>query len=316
MADLSRTVPPSIEPLSAEEEISPAVQDNSQEADVELAETQRPDAEWTAEVTVKNSRVNIRSGPGLAHQPIATAAAGTAFKTDGREEGGWWHICCFPAVNDEPDMPTLMAWVSGTVVEPNPDALALPVLQPLFPEDVQVEWDVTYRCGSDSCGERMCTAQATAKERSDIDRFWLVLDREVVWDDECGQNSSHRHQVDRFTGRDVYDLKSDLFLTQYWRGVSKRPGNSIYTRDDGQKVSAWCMDELQSDVEAENGWFHSYDGAACYDTRTGMLLSMKYVKRWLYTGEFEGRVYDREYLGDFELFEVTLDSTNVELAYR
>lgn len=277
---------------------------------------QRIDADWSAAVTVKNSRVNIRSGPGLEHDPITTAAAGTIFRTDGRLENGWWHICCFPAVDENPEEPTLMAWVSGQVVDANADAESLPLLTSLFPENVEAVWDVEYKCGSERCIERSCTAEVTASERNDLDRFWLILDRKVVWLDGCGQDSVARHQIDRFTGRDVYNIQSEIFLTEYWGGAKPAQSNGTYAYPDGRTVLAWCDEQLQGEVEEAEGWLNSYQGAACYDVRTGVLLSMTYVKRWLFTGEFAGEQYNRAYLGDFELFEVTLRNTNIELAFR
>ena len=37
-----------------------------------------------------------------------------------------------------------------------------------------------------------------------------------------------------------------------------------------------------------------------HDVATGMLVYMNYVKRWLYSGDFEGKTYDRAYFGDSE----------------
>jgi hypothetical protein len=46
-----------------------------------------------------------------------------------------------------------------------------------------------------------------------------------------------------------------------------------------------------------------------------MLVYMNYTKRWLFTGDFEGKTYDRSYFGDSEKLEQRLVDTNVELAF-
>ncbi|MCD6291308.1 MAG: hypothetical protein J7M34_12450, partial [Anaerolineae bacterium] len=51
-----------------------------------------------------------------------------------------------------------------------------------------------------------------------------------------------------------------------------------------------------------------------YDLRSGMLLTMGYFKRWLFTGTFEGRQYKRQYFGDYEMYEQVLEDTNVMLS--
>jgi hypothetical protein len=42
---------------------------------------------------------------------------------------------------------------------------------------------------------------------------------------------------------------------------------------------------------------------------------MAYNKRWLYTGDFEGETYEREYFGDFETLEQKLVETDAELFF-
>jgi len=315
MSNFSQRTPPGVERLKSDEQAGDSVAATEQ-LQSSVVQTDSTDAAWSASITVKNSRVNIRSGPGLEHQPVTTANAGTSFKTYGKTAGGWWQICCFQGVNDEPDQPTQLAWVSGQVVEANADVVALPVLESLFPENVDAAWDVDYQCASDRCVERVCTATVTAKERSDLDRFWLVIDREVTWADSCGQDSVWRHQLDRFNGRDLYSGQADVFLTDYWHGANAGPGNSLFTDSDGRKVMAWCDDQLTGEVEEADGWLNTYEGVACYDLRTGILLSMSYIKRWLFSGEYAGEQYNHAYLGDFEIYEVTLNKTNIELAFQ
>ena len=281
-----------------------------------MVDSDNADNLWTASVTIKNAQVNIRSGPGLNYQPIAIIGAGTVFKTYGRTANGWWRVCCFLGIDDIPDQPTQPAWVSGQVVDANADATALPMLESIFPENVNAVWGVNYQCASERCVERECTATMTAEGKDDLDQFWLIIDREVKWTNNCGQDSVLRHQLDRFDGRDLYAGQAEVFLMDYWRGANSGPGNSIFTYSDGQKVMAWCDDQMTGEVEETDGWLNTYEGVACYDLRTGILLSMSYIKRWLFSGEYAGEQYNRAYLGDFEIYEVTLNKTNIKLSFQ
>jgi len=322
MSDFGQKIPPGIERLGSD--LSSSLGDKQagdsfgfgDQSQATVKQSELTDAGWTASVTVRSSRANVRSGPGLAYDPITTAGAGTTFKTYGTITGGWWRVCCFQGAYDEPDQPTYPAWISGQVVEANADAQALPGLKSLFPETTNAAWDVSYRCASDRCAERVCAATVTARERSDLDRFWLVVDREVRWADSCGQDSVWRHQLDRFDGRDMYADQAEIFLTEYWHGAIPGPGNGIFTDSDGRKVVVWCNDQLGGEVQEADGWLNIYAGVACYDLRTGVLVSMNYVKRWFFSGEYAGVQYDRAYLGDFELYEVVLTDTNIELAFQ
>ena len=49
------------------------------------------------------------------------------------------------------------------------------------------------------------------------------------------------------------------------------------------------------------------------DRNTGMLAYMNYIKRWLFTGEYEGQNYERAFFGDVERLEQRLVNTNAGL---
>jgi uncharacterized protein YraI len=58
---------------------------------------------------VTASRLNVRSGPGLAYDPLATIDEGAQIELTGRlQDGSWWQICC---VNGE------TGWVYGEGLE-------------------------------------------------------------------------------------------------------------------------------------------------------------------------------------------------------
>ena len=157
-----------------------------------------------------------------------------------------------------------------------------------------------------------CAAQVTAAVRNDKDPRWLEIDRNVTWDVGCGEDSTWLHQVDRSDGLERYPNSTGLFFFNYWVGARPGPVNSRFTLGDAE-VQSWCSDPQSAELEEEGGWIAAYDGVTCYDERSGMLVAMKYTKRWLFTGEFEGEKYDKAYFGDFEVYEVALKETNVEL---
>lgn len=316
MPDFSLTPPPGIQRLQSTTESTPeatpnsAGEEQSADAAADAGQTERP------LVTVKNRSVNIRSGPGLNYQVIFGAREGDVFETAGKTEDGWWRICCVPGPNDQADEPTVKAWISDRVVTPNEAAAALEPLHPLFPDDLEAIWDVNYECRSERCTIKMCTAEVTTAIRNNADPRWLEIDRKVQWENACGENSTWLHQIDRLDGRERYPNSTGLFLFDYWVGANPGPANSLFTMPDGRQVKAWCSDEQTAEIAEANGWTNVYEGVTCYDVRTGTLLSMSYTKRWLFTGEYEGETYERAYFGDYEVYDVSLRETNIELAFE
>lgn len=268
-----------------------------------------------ATVTVRNRSVNVRNGPGLNFSVVAGAVQGTSFQVVGQtEDGGWWYICCIRGADDVAGEATQRAWISNIVVNASDDADQAPVVRPLFPDDLEATWAVNYQCDSERCEVPECTATITATVRDASDARWLEVDRTVNWDDDCGENSTWLHQIDRLTGAERYENSSGLFLFNYWAGANPGPINSLFQISADQQVKTWCSQEQTAEIEEPGGWTSVYDGRTCHDVRTGMLVSMKYVKRWLFTGTFEGEQYERAYFGDYEVYEVKLDETNAGLA--
>ncbi len=265
------------------------------------------------QVTVRNRSVNIRSGPGLDFPVVAGARRGDTFQVVGRdEEGDWWLICCIPGPDDEPDQPTQRAWIADIVVTANPAAAQAPVFRPLFPEELEAQWSVSYRCDSERCPVRACQGtMAVAVTRTNA--RWLELERTVTWDGDCGEDSTWIHQIDRYTGEERYATTEDIFTLRYWAGRTPGPVNAEYRLGEDQAVAAWCSPEQEAELEEAEGWITDYRGIACYDAQLGMLLAMKYEKRWLFSGEYEGEVYERAYFGDRELYEIQLLETNAPL---
>ncbi len=267
----------------------------------------------SATVTVKNRSVNVRSGPGLDFSVVFGARQGDTFQALGTsDDEAWWQICCVPGPSDEKENPTQKAWISNRVVTVSGEAADLGVLRPLFPDDLNAAWDVSYQCGSERCVVTECSAAVTATVRNAADPRWLEIDRTVTWDAGCGEDSTWLHQIDRTDGLERYPDSTGLFFFNYWVGAKPGPINSHYTLGETD-VASWCGDPQSAEVEEEGGWTSAYDGVTCYDARTGTLVAMKYTKRWLFTGEFEGEKYDKAYFGDFEVYEVALQETNIAL---
>ncbi|MBX2998056.1 MAG: SH3 domain-containing protein [Caldilineaceae bacterium] len=265
---------------------------------------------------VANRSVNVRSGPGLNFPVVAGAQQGAIFEAIGRsEDEGWWRICCVRGPNDGPGEATQFAWISDVVVTANEAAREQPILGPLFPQDLQAQWDVNYACGSERCEVVRCSAVISATVRSASDPRWLEVERKVTWDEGCGENSTWLHQIDRTDGAERYESTANFFLFNFWAGIEPGPINSLFSLAPDAQVKTWCSEEQVLDLEEGDGWSARYNGMTCHDVRTGMLVAMKYTKRWLFTGEYEGEAYENAYFGDFEVYEVRLNNTNVELDF-
>lgn len=183
----------------------------------------------------------------------------------------------------------------------------------LLPSDLEAEWSINWQCASERCQFDQCIGTAHSTVRDIIDERWLEIDRRVSWNDGCGKRTSWLSQVDRYSGQERYPSQEDR-LFNFWAGArSARPERQI-TLGDGRPVNAWCTGPSTAEIQEEKGWTTLYDGEVCYDVGTGMLVSMSYIKRWVYTGTFEGKAYERAYFGDSETYEQRLESTNAQLS--
>jgi hypothetical protein len=310
----SNVVPPDVTLLTSEDDLQALTATGAEAVGEAEAESEAPAT--LPQVTVRNRSVNIRSGPGTNFSVVAGATQGTTFEVLGRtEEPIWWRICCIRGPEDGPDEATQQAWISDIVVTVNELATEQPLIGPLFPDDLQTQWDVTYVCGSERCEVPQCTATISAAVRNATDTRWLEIERKVTWDDGCGEDSTWLHQIDRTEGTERYTNAAEFFFFNFWAGANPGPLNSLFSLDVDTPIKTWCSDEQSVELEEGDGWSALYNGITCHDLRTGMLVSMKYTKRWLFTGTFEDEEYERAYFGDFEVYEVRLGEGNVELAY-
>jgi len=268
----------------------------------------------TAIVTTGDRRANVRSGPGLDFDVISAADSGTRFQVVAKNEAeDWWQVCCIRGAGDAVDEATTLAWLSEIVVDIEGDPAEVPVFRPLLPGELAAEWEVDWTCGSERCEIQECTATVTAEAADVISRQWLQIDHNVTWDETCFATDEWLFEVNQFTGVERSGDEQESFLYRYWVGPQPGEVNRIVMLDDGREIGAWCSGPHQVEVEVGDGWNTVYEGDTCHDVRTGMLLTLSYEKRWLFTGEFDGNSYENEYFGDFEVLEQKLVDTTADL---
>ncbi len=253
-----------------------------------------------------NVRVNVRSGPGLAWEPFTTIPPGQDFRIIGTNEArSWWRICCVDSDKT--------GWVSGQVVTAYGELDVIPVIPPALPEDLSTTWRIRWECYSPGCKFEACEGQSVAKVRKVLNERWLEIERKATWEGQCGEPSTWIVQVDRYSGEER-TLPGGEPLFRFFEGwANLGEANNVFVRDE-EKIPVWCTTPRSREEEQGDGWTVIFEGEACYDLRSGMLLTISYTKRWLFTGTFEGKQYERQYFGDYEVYKQTLKETNVTLS--
>ena len=258
------------------------------------------------QVTVTSQQANLRGGPGMAFDVLATARQGDALDVYGSDEAqNWWRVCC---VDDK------AGWVSRTIVRFQGDAQSVPVVGPLLPDDLNASWAMRWECKGRGCQQDVCTGQSQAAALRVISDRWLEVQREATWDDGCGEPEDWLTQVDRYTGQERQNAANPP-LFNIWQGTNPGPANRSVELA-GATLTLWCSETRTQEVEQAGGWTAAFEGQACYDTRSGVLALMQYVKRWLFTGTTGGQTFDREYFGDYEVIQQVLLDTNAPLSGR
>lgn len=186
--------------------------------------------------------------------------------------------------------------------------------QPILTPEMEARWSVNWLCLSDRCQFEQCVGTAHSSVRGVVAERWLEVDRRVEWNEGCGKQSSWLSQVDQFTGEERYPSRQDR-LFHFWAGARAGTTQRRIPLQDGRAVNVWCTGPQQAEVAESDGWTSLYDGEVCYDVQTGMLVFMSYIKRWVFTGAFEGSDYERAYFGDSETYEQLLESTNAALSF-
>ncbi len=289
----------------------------------------------SATVITEGARANVRSGPGLGFPIIAKGEPGTVYDVLGRsEDGEWYQICCVnPAgevvradeeVETEEGAATLdqpvneqiqPAWLSQSVVQLSDSVSNLPTQDSVFTSDLSASWAVDWSCESERCEPKECSAIIAAVTASGPADQWLQVDHEVEWDESCFSTDSWSFEVNRFTGQERNASIEDNFLYSYWLGPNPGSVNSVFVLEDGREIGVWCSGPYEVPLEESGGWTTIYEGNTCHDVRTGMMIYISYIKRWIFSGEYEGQQYDRMFFGDFERLEQSLIDTNADLYF-
>jgi len=270
------------------------------------------DEEVTLVVATGGSRANIRSNASLSGAIVAKANDGEVLAVLGQsDDGEWWQVTGFsdPAADE--------GWISDSVVVLGgaDDQVIAVSSEALFDSDLGAIWDIEWECDSeeDRCTIDTCSAVVTAAVNRAGDGQFLPIEYNVTWADSCFDTDSWVFEVDPFTGRERSGEYSENFLYSYWTGSGAEDASGVYPISDDSGVVVACKGPETVEVEEGNGWTTVYEGNVCHDQRTGMLVYMNYIKRWLYTGEFEGETYERAFFGDVERLEQRLAETNIQL---
>lgn len=258
------------------------------------------------QVTVTSAQVNLRGGPGMAFDVVATARQGDSLDVTGSDAGqDWWRVCCTDGV---------AGWVSSTVVSFQGDVQAVPVVGPLLPDDLQASWAMRWECHGRGCQQETCIGQSQATALRVVSDRWLEVKREATWDDDCAEAEDWLTQVDRYTGRERQSASSAP-LFNIWEGADPGPANRSVALP-AATLTLWCTATRTQEQTQAGGWTAVFEGQACYDVESGVLALMQYVKRWLFTGAIGNQTFDRQYFGDYEVIQQVLLDTNAPLSGR
>lgn len=258
------------------------------------------------QVLVTSQQANVRGGPGMAFDVLATARRGDTLNVYGSDAArNWWRVCC---VDDQ------AGWVSRTIVRLLGDEQAVPVIGPLLPDDLNATWAMRWECHGRGCDQETCTGQSQANASRVVNDRWLEVKRTATWEDDCGEAEDWLTQVDRYTGRERRSGAAPP-LFNIWQGAD--PGLANRSAElAGAALSLWCTDTRTQEQPQADGWTAVFEGQACYDTESGILALMQYVKRWLYSGVIEGQTFEDQYFGDYEVIQQVLTDTNAPLSGR
>jgi hypothetical protein len=279
--------------------------------------TPLPEREEKQYVTVATQgvRANLRSGPGTNNAIVTKVPSGSSLEVLGQSQDKRWYQIAVPgATGDQPKE----AWISADITRLGGSAEGVPVLaagETLLPPDLNASWKVDWSCNSERCEVKQCSADVVAQVTRPVSNGYLPVEHKVTWADECFNTDAWTFEVDQATGKERSGEASDNFLYGYWLGTEPGDANGVLPLEDGRGVVVYCSDPQKVEIEEGGGWTTVYEGSTCHDVKTGMLVYMNYVKRWLFTGDFEGKTYDKAYFGDSEKLEQRLTEANSDLEY-
>lgn len=278
--------------------------------------TPTPDAEETQYVTVSSQiRANLRSGPGTSFAIVAKVNTGGSLELLAQSEDKLWYRVAPPTGVSAEE-----AWISADLVRLGGSADAVPVVataegDALLPADLSANWNVEWSCNSDRCEVKLCSAEVAAQVTRPVADGYLPVEHTVTWADDCFNTDAWTFEVNQVSGQERSGEAGDNFLYGYWLGAQPGEANGVFPLDDERGVLVYCAGPQEVEIEEGGGWTTVYEGSTCHDVKTGMLVYMDYTKRWLFTGDFEGKTYERSYFGDSEKLEQRLVETNALLEF-
>jgi len=258
----------------------------------------------TAEIT--SATVNLRGGPGTEFDVVSTAAQGKQLPVIGRNaDDSWWQVCC---AESKP------VWVSDSVATITGERTRAPVRPPLMPDKLEATWALHWTCSAEGCPQPECSGDSKAQALQVRNARWLEVKREATWPDGCGKKEDWLVQVDRYSGQETQP-STDPPLFYMWMGADPGPENRTL-QYLGRTLSLWCTDTRTREVTQAGGWTVLFEGQACYDRGSGILVTMEYSKRWLFTGASGDKTYERQYFGDSEVYRQILTGTNIPMSAK
>ena len=269
-------------------------------------------------VATQSARANVRSGPATTFDIVAKANPNEAFDVIGKsEDERWWQVVISL---DAGGNPAQTGWISADVVRlaGEGDVAVTSTSTPLLDEKLAATWDVDWSCNSERCEIKECAATVTAAVNRPLASNFIPVEHSVVWENECFATDAWTFEVDRFTGQEKSGDAATNFLYSYWLGAQPGDANGVFPLTEKEGVAVYCSGPHNVEIEEGGGWTTVYEGNTCHDVKTGMLVYLTYTKRWLFTGDYEGKSYERAYFGDSEKLEQTLAGTTagVELLTR
>jgi hypothetical protein len=266
-------------------------------------------------------RANVRSGPGTSFEIVAKANPGLTFDVIGRsEDGNWYQVATnVDGITAVDGQSAENGWVAAELVRIAGEGEA-PIVagsaagKPLLDSDLNAKWAVSWECDSERCQIRQCDAEVDAIVSRPSASGFLPVEHTVTWDDACFSTDAWTFDVNQSTGKERTGEAEQNFLYGYWLGAAPGEAVGVYPYDGDEGIKVYCSGPHSVEIEEGGGWTTIYQGNTCHDVSTGMLVYMNYTKRWLYTGDYDGKTYTRAFFGDIETLEQRLIDTNTSVA--
>ncbi len=271
-------------------------------------------------VIASQVRANLRSGPATTFEIVAKANPGLIFDVLGRSEDGRWYQVAtnVDGITPVEGKSAENGWVAAELVRVA-GAGDVPVVASitddiLLSPTLSVTWDVNWTCDSERCQIKTCNAEVAAVVNRQASSGYLPIEHTVTWEDACFSTDAWTFDVEQSTGKERTGEAEQNFLYGYWLGANPGEAMGVLPLEGGEGVEVVCSGPHTVEIEEGAGWTTVYQGNTCHDVNTGMLVYMNYTKRWLFTGDYDGKTYTRAFFGDTETLVQRLAEANTALA--